>query len=292
MEQLITPNYNIGYTGGKCERYSENTTGQSGVWGAAVHPIPSQQIYTGAWDSNYGNGNHPGELPPVGFSVPVYFELGSTPAGHVAIILPDGRVASSSQEGYHSTPYIYPNLNALIADYAKYNNGCTYLGWSEYIGKIQVVSGEEIMNDPQDIRNLGGELWGRAVDEPTVANLTGKSWHDVMYYLVSAWPWTDRVAAEHNNAVQVETDKTTIEDLQTQLAEASEHTPPPDTTDGSTPGTVPTPPDDSTTAPTPDPVITPPVPDPVPTPVEKPTGWAMFVQAVKNIIESLFGKKK
>lgn len=144
MEQLITPNYNIAYTGGECERFVENTTGQQGVWGAAVHPIPSQGIYTGAWDENYGGGNHPGELSPTGFYVAVYFELGSTPAGHVAIMLPDGRVASSTQSGYHTTAYIHPNLQDLIDIYAKYNDGCTYLGWSEYIGKLQVVKGENM----------------------------------------------------------------------------------------------------------------------------------------------------
>lgn len=52
------------------------------------------------------------------------------------------------------------------------------------------------MNDPQDIRNLGSEIWGTGIDEQTVKNLTGKSWHDVMYYLVSAWPWTNRKGAE------------------------------------------------------------------------------------------------
>ena len=57
---------------------------------------------------------------------------------------------------------------------------------------------EENMDNPQDIRNLGGEIWGRAVDEQTVKNLTGKSWHDVMYYLVAAYPWTNRKGAFDN----------------------------------------------------------------------------------------------
>jgi len=148
MEQVYTPNPYIPYVGGWCAGYVEGTAKQatiptpknpttSGVWNNAVAPVNPGE--TAAWAANYMNGNHPGELPPKGFIVPVFFSLGSTPAGHEALMLEDGRVASSSLEGYHTAPYIYPNLNALIADYAKYNNGCTYLGWSEYIGKQQVV---------------------------------------------------------------------------------------------------------------------------------------------------------
>lgn len=80
-----------------------------------------------------------------------------------------------------------------------------------YAGRVDItpyyektpVESEEIMNNPQDIRNLGGELWKRPVDDETVKNLTGKSWHHNMYYFVSAWPWTNRVEAEKNNADRV-----------------------------------------------------------------------------------------
>jgi len=136
--QVFTPNPYIPYVGGLCEGYVEGTAGQATI------PTPEDKMTYGiypsasaAWKAN--NGNHPNELPPKGFSVPAYFSLGSTEDGHTALVLTDGRVASSSLEGFHTAPFIYPNLNALIADYAKYNNGCTYLGWSEYIGKQQVV---------------------------------------------------------------------------------------------------------------------------------------------------------
>lgn len=56
--------------------------------------------------------------------------------------------------------------------------------------------------DAQDIRNIGGELWGVPVDEQTVKNLTGKSWHDVMYYLLSAFWWQNRTKAEYENRIR------------------------------------------------------------------------------------------
>ena len=50
--------------------------------------------------------------------------------------------------------------------------------------------------EAQDIRNIGGEIWGRPVDEPTVKALTGRSWHANVYYLLGAYPWTNRKGAE------------------------------------------------------------------------------------------------
>lgn len=149
MIQLIIPNYNIPYTGGYCEKFIENTTGQNGVWGAAVTPVPPYS-YTGAWESNFGNGNHPNEKPPKGLRVAVYFSLGSNPEGHVALQLEDGRVASSTQAGYHTTAYIHPNMQDLINVYAKANNGCKYLGYSEYIGKLKVI-GENMKPTKQEV---------------------------------------------------------------------------------------------------------------------------------------------
>lgn len=142
--QIEDANWRIPYVGGWCEGYVE------GAWGQATLPTVKNPTTSGvwktatyAWKNNYGNGNHPGELPPEGVTVPVFFSLGSTSDGHVAIKLSDGKVASTTQPGFHTEGYIHPNLQDLINIYAKYNNGCTYLGWSEYVGKKQVVKRKE-----------------------------------------------------------------------------------------------------------------------------------------------------
>jgi hypothetical protein len=160
--QTKDANWRIPYIGGWCEGYVE------GAWGQAELPKQDNNgnwyttgPYNSAmqkWNSNPGNGNHPGELPPVGKTVAVYFSLGSTDQGHTAISLDDGQVASSTQGGFHTQGYLHPTLQNLIDIYAQYNNGCTYLGWSEYVGNERVLTPEqtnatvaEIQQDYQDI---------------------------------------------------------------------------------------------------------------------------------------------
>jgi len=125
-------NWKVPYKGGWCLKYVQDAF-------KAPHIYPSASA---SWKANYGNGNHPGELPPVGKTVAVYFSLGNVPEGHVAISLDDGCVASSTQGGNHPQGFIHPNLNNLINMYAKYNGGCTYLGWSEYAGPMKVLVNE------------------------------------------------------------------------------------------------------------------------------------------------------
>lgn len=150
--QLITPNLGIAYTGGWCLK---------AVADAFSIPANSPNRYASAiddWNAEKAAGHTHSELPPKGVYVPVYFTLGTVPAGHVAISLPDGRVASSTQEGNHQGLYIHPNLNHLINLYAKYNGSCTYLGWSETVDKLRVVNqtdqrGGNQVTDIQDFSN-------------------------------------------------------------------------------------------------------------------------------------------
>lgn len=141
--QTRDANWKVPYIGGWCEGFVE------GAWGQASLPKQDSKgnwyttgVYGSAidkWNVNPGNGNHPGELPPSGVTVPVYFSLGNEADGHTAISLDDGSVASSTQPGTHPQGFIHPNLQNLINIYAKYNGGCTYLGWSEYVGTMRVV---------------------------------------------------------------------------------------------------------------------------------------------------------
>ena len=104
--QLRDADMTVGYTGGWCLSYVQDAF-------KTDHPFPSA---TASWYGNHGNGNHPGELPPWGLTVPVYLSLGNVPQGHVAISLDDGGIASSSLAGYHPRPFFYSNLNGMIND--------------------------------------------------------------------------------------------------------------------------------------------------------------------------------
>lgn len=128
--QTRDANWRVPYTGGMCLQYVQNAF-------STDHPYPSA---IDAWNANYGGGNHPNEQPPVGKTVAVYFALGNVPAGHVAICLDDGTVASSTQAGYHTQGYLHPNMQNLESVYGQYNGGCTYLGYSEYVGTVRVIT--------------------------------------------------------------------------------------------------------------------------------------------------------
>jgi len=147
--QIIDADMNTSYVGGLCLKFVQDSFHTD-------HPYPSA---IDAWNANYGGGNHPNELPPSGKTVPVYFSLGNVEAGHAADALDDGLIASSTQLGYHSKPYFHPNLDDLIAVYAKYNGGCTYLGWSEYVGTIRVVEPDnEQTNQGEDMVTTQAQL--------------------------------------------------------------------------------------------------------------------------------------
>jgi hypothetical protein len=129
--QLRDADMNVGYTGGWCLKYVQDAFGTD-------HPFPTA---LSAW--NGGQGNHT-DIPPMGITVPIYLNLAKEPAGHVAIRLDDGLVASSTQAGYHPKPFFHPNIDNLMQAYAWYNP--SYLGWSEYVGSVKVVGWEEYQN--------------------------------------------------------------------------------------------------------------------------------------------------
>ena len=166
LTQLVTPNLQITYTGGWCLKAVADAFGVP--WN-----LPDRYAEALA-DWNANEGNHPGELPPAGVYVPVYFSLGDVPAGHIAIALPDGRVASSTFPGVHQGLYIHPSLNDLIAMYAPANGGCTYLGWSETVDKLSVVTqpadqGAAADMDPHQIaRDLYQTLTGQVPSDDII----------------------------------------------------------------------------------------------------------------------------
>lgn len=125
-KQLRQPDLGVTYEGGMCLKACREVFGIPAKYGTAMQDWNSGVKYTSA--------------PPPGVAVPVYFSLGTEPAGHIAIHLPNGRVASSTQNGIHKGLYIHPNMADLVRIYAKYNGSCTYLGWSTEVNDTAVVA--------------------------------------------------------------------------------------------------------------------------------------------------------
>lgn len=168
--------WRIPYFGGLCEGYKEGAWGQAtlpfinrnGDW-ETDGPFPTAMA---AWDAE---PNKHYDLPPAGITVPVYFSLGSTGAGHTAINLDDLHVASSTQGGYHNIGYLHSNIQNLIDLYAEYNNGCTYLGWGENVGRIRVVHYEPDITT-QDITQTDPVAFTEVTqDDPTSPVGTSKT---------------------------------------------------------------------------------------------------------------------
>lgn len=132
--QIRGANIGVTYTGGWCLKAVQDAFGTPHIYASA----------TDDWNSGEHNGdtslgNHDGELPPSGVQVPVYLYLNNVPEGDVAISQGDGTIAAAAQSGTHNGLFIYSSLQAYINDYARYNGGATYRGWSEGTANTRVV---------------------------------------------------------------------------------------------------------------------------------------------------------
>jgi hypothetical protein len=127
--QLITPNPNIWCKPGYCLMYVRQAFGiEPGLYPSAI---------TGWFGAKR---KHQDRNFPAGRWVPVWFSLTENPYWHVALMAPDGTVYSTSDPS--NTAHHHPNLDHLLAYY--WRLGIAYLGWSEDIEGIAVVSGDPI----------------------------------------------------------------------------------------------------------------------------------------------------
>lgn len=130
MKQLITPNPHIKCYPGWCLMYVRQAFGLNGLYPSA----------TAGW--NAARYKHRDRNFPAGRWVPVWFQLGEEPLGHVALMAPDGSVFSTSDPS--NTPHHHPNLDHLLSYYRALRP--TYLGWTEDIEGVAVVKAADSIN--------------------------------------------------------------------------------------------------------------------------------------------------
>lgn len=130
MQQLITPNPHIPCTPGWCLQYVRQAYGLDGV-----HPTA-----TAGW--NASPTQHQDRDFPSGCWIPVWFSLANEPAGHVALMAPDGSVYSTSD--LTNVPHHHPSLDDLIHYYDFYGMPLGYRGWTEDIEDVAVITGAGI----------------------------------------------------------------------------------------------------------------------------------------------------
>lgn len=162
MQQLIQPNTNITYVGGLCLKAVQDAYGTD-------HPYPTA---IAQW--NDGQPQHT-DLPPAGVAVPIFFSMSGEPAGHVAINLTDGRVASSSEPGTHTGLYIHKDIADLVKYYSTVYK-LNYLGWKEVVGTKKVIGEDMCTADNYIVQALAEGLLDRtaAGDQNLLNNVGGE----------------------------------------------------------------------------------------------------------------------
>jgi hypothetical protein len=126
MRQLITPNPHIPCQPGWCLQYVRQAFNLPAAYPTA----------TAAWEAS--SSKHRDRNFPNGVWVPVWFSLANEPAGHVALMAPDGSVYSTSDLG--SVPHQHLDLSDLMNYYARYGMTLTYLGWTEDVAGYPVMT--------------------------------------------------------------------------------------------------------------------------------------------------------
>lgn len=187
MRQLIAPNLSTTGKVGLCLAYARQVFGVG-----AVYPT--------AWQGWLNVKYRHTDAIPGDVAVPLWFS-GAGGAGHVAIHVPG--------KGIYSSPYKSGQAYAVLSSIAEIERiyKVKYVGWSEDINNVRVVTQEEIMNNG-DVVNIYRTLLGRDPDPGGLATWVGKPWHDVFYAITASQEYASR----QQSAAK------TISDLQTALA--------------------------------------------------------------------------
>lgn len=142
--QTVTPNPNIPCQPGWCLQYVRQ-----------AYSLPARYASaTEAW--NNSPSQHRDRNFPEGVWVPVWFSLANEPAGHVALMAPDGSVYSTSD--YANVPHHHLDLSDLMNYYARYDMTLTYLGWSEDVAGYPVITSAGITAQGEIITPQEDEL--------------------------------------------------------------------------------------------------------------------------------------
>lgn len=158
--QAIAPNLNQKSGAGDCLWFT---------WQAFGAPPGLGFTYARqAWDGQHGR--HPGEAPPSGVAVPVWFDHYGTygkPAqyknwGHAAVSLGDGRILSSPAAAGTFGQTVFGSIAALERAL-----NAKYLGWSECMDKTPVVT-------PTSSAPSGGDTVIHYHREDTKARASGR----------------------------------------------------------------------------------------------------------------------
>lgn len=149
--QRVTPNTNVlGYSGG-CLAYVDD----------GVNPPQRQPTAQSSWELAVRTGvAHPGQEPPMGVWVPVYYSINNGPwagYGHIAWFYSNGKDTlifdSEYGCGNRTRPY---SGGAELFNYMGWQ--MSYLGWSEAVDGLRIVENVADNNSGSNSQPQKGEI--------------------------------------------------------------------------------------------------------------------------------------
>lgn len=155
--QLVKPDTSVVAPPGYCLQAVQNSF--SAPW--------SGSTATHGWE--LAQRKHPGEIPPLGIAVPLWFAMAGEPAGHVVDWMPDGSIYSVSDLDYQFD--YHPNLQNLL-DY--YGGKLTLRGWSEDLNGFNVVEEKDMTVTRLEVDVIYRLTLGREPTKAVVDAAVGK----------------------------------------------------------------------------------------------------------------------
>lgn len=108
-----------------CARWLFNAFGGKNGWGFGTA--------TAAWNGQVKR--HPGELPPAGVDVPIWFSVSYDPRGHAAMSCSDGKIRMVTMVPNSHGQSVYASLSDFLQRFPAFK----YLGWGEQMDGTVVV---------------------------------------------------------------------------------------------------------------------------------------------------------
>lgn len=184
--QAVSPDLNTVGNVGWCLKFVEDAYNTPHLGATA----------TDAWHATASP--HPGENPPLEVQVPLWFSYieNGLDFGHVVINVP-GRGLLSSPFKQDGTQVWFSSIAQCEATL-----NCHYLGWSEDLATIQLIEGEDMVDDAGARLILSSSMFlaqnGDTPDrQPTkeeVENLIGRTYADALTQVMSYQPWKNNYA--------------------------------------------------------------------------------------------------
>ncbi len=155
MKQLVQPKLTTKAKAGWCLWHVQEDYGVPHMYDFAADNNPN---VPDAW--SLCQLKHVNEQPPSDVCVPVFttYTEGGVEMGHIAISVPGRGIFSSPMDVSYGNQW-FASVDAMVARIKQLYSGCTYLGWSEDLSGVQLVTKEDEM--VQDTDNEYGR-WRKA----------------------------------------------------------------------------------------------------------------------------------